>query len=262
MGILEEKRGLILGVANERSIAWAIAQAARREGARLGFSYFGEAIEKRVRPLAEQLEANLIEPLNVQDDREIDRFFETVENKWGGVDFVVHSIAFANKEALRGRFSSTRRADFLQALDVSCYSFIAVAQRAARLMQPGGSLLTLSYLGAVRAVPNYNVMGVAKAALEASTRYLSADLGREGIRVNALSSGPIRTLSASAIGGFKQLMEEYSETAALQRTVSAEEVANSAVYLLSDLASAVTGEIHYVDAGFHFMLGPVGGSEE
>ena len=195
MGILQGKKGLILGVANDKSIAWGVTEACHREGAELGFNYLGEALEKRVRPLADSVNAALIEPLDVGDDAQLDDFFAKVEAKWGKLDFMVHSIAFANKDALKGHFRDTTRADFQLALDISAYSFIACAQRAAKLMGPGGSMLTMSYLGAVRAVPNYNVMGVAKAALEATTRYLAHDLGAEGIRVNAISAGPIRFAS-------------------------------------------------------------------
>jgi len=194
----------------------------------------------------------------VSDDAQMDAFFAKVEQHWGMLDFMVHSIAFANKDALRSRFSETTRADFQFALDVSAYSFIACAQRAARLMSPGGSMVTMSYLGAVRAVPNYNVMGVAKAALEASTRYLAQDLGRDGIRVNALSAGPIRTLAASAVGDFRKLMDKSARGSMLGRNVSQDEVGNATAFLLSDMASGISGEVHYVDAGFHVGAGDPG----
>jgi len=258
VGILDGKRGLILGVANEKSIAWGIAQASRREGAALGFNYFGDIMEKRVRPLAESIDAAFVEPLDVGDDTQLHEFFERVKRHWDSIDFLVHSIAFAPKESLRGRFKDTNRADFHLALDVSCYSFLAVARHAAPLIAPGGSLLTISYLGAVRAVPNYNVMGVAKAALEATTRYLAADLGQDDIRVNAISAGPIRTLAASGIGNFRKFLDTYAKSAALRRNIGQEEVGNSAVYLLSPLSSGVTGEIHYVDAGFNIGVGDLG----
>lgn len=257
MGILEGKKGLILGLANEKSIAWGIAQAAHREGATLGFNYLNETVEKRVRPLAESVNAEIVEPLDVGSDAQLDEFFARVQAKWDQLDFVVHSVAFANKDSLRGRFVETRRADFHLALDISCYSLIATARRAAPLMPAGGSLLTLSYLGAVRVIPNYNMMGVAKAALEASVRYLAADLGRDKIRVNAISAGPIRTLAASGIGGFRRILETYESVSALRRNVDQNEVGNSAVYLLSDWASGVTGEVHYVDAGFSFNVGGI-----
>ncbi|UCF36428.1 MAG: enoyl-ACP reductase [Acidobacteriota bacterium] len=250
MGMLEGKKGLILGVANDRSIAWGIAQQAVAQGARVGFNYLGEALERRVRPLAETVSAEIVEPLDVTNDKQIDEFFSRVEKEWGELDFLVHSIAFANKDSLKDRFLNTSRGDFHLALDVSCYSFVAVARRAASLMKPGSSMLTLSYLGAVRAIPNYNVMGVAKAALEASVRYLAVDLGVDGIRVNAISAGPIKTLAASGISGFKGILSAYEKVTPLRRNVTIDDVGKSAVYLLSDLSSGVSGEIHYVDAGF------------
>jgi len=258
VGILAGKKGLILGVANDKSIAWGVTQACKREGAELGFNYLGEMLEKRVRPLAESVGGTFLEPLDVSDDAQMDDFFAKVEQHWGKLDFLVHSIAFANKDALRARFSTTSRADFQLALDISAYSFIACASRAAKLMTKGGSMVTMSYLGAVRAVPNYNVMGVAKAALEASTRYLAQDLGADGIRVNAVSAGPIRTLAASAVGDFRRLMEKSARGAMLGRNVSQEEVGNATAFLLSDLASGISGEVHYVDAGFHVGAGDPG----
>jgi len=258
LSILAGKKGLILGVANDRSIAWGIARSARREGADLGFNYLGDALEKRVRPLAESLDSGFIESLDVGEDDQIDAFFSRVEQHWGKLDFLVHSIAFANKDALKNRFVDTSREDFRMAMEISAYSFIAVAQRAVRLMQPGGSITTMTYLGAVRAVPNYNVMGVAKAALEASTRYLAADLGPDGIRVNAISAGPIRTLAASGIGNFRQLMTKAARGSMLKRNVTQDEVGDVAVFLLSDMAAGITGEVHYVDAGFHIGAGDPG----
>jgi len=258
VGILEGKKGLILGLANDKSIAWGVTQACKREGAELGFNYLGEMLEKRVRPLAEEAGATFVEPLDVASDSQLDDFFEKVEKKWGKLDFMVHSIAFSNKDALKGHFRDTTRADFQLALDISAYSFIACAQRAAKLMNEGGSMVTMSYLGAVRAVPNYNVMGVAKAALESAVRYLALDLGPEGIRVNAVSAGPIRTLAASGVGDFRKLMEKSARGAMLKRNVTQEEVGNATAYLLSDWASGVTGEIHYVDAGFSLGAGDPG----
>jgi len=259
VGILQGKKGLILGVANNRSIAWGVARAAHREGATLGFNFLGEQMEKRVRPLAESVGAEIIAPMNVSEEDSLDAFFAQVKEQWGELDFIVHSIAYANKDALRDPFSQTSREDFHLALDVSAYSFIACAQRAAPLMKPGGSMVTMTYLGAERAVPGYGAMGVAKAALEASTRYLAADLGAEqGIRVNSLSAGPIRTLAASAVGDFRKLMEKSARGSMLKRNVDQEEVGNACVYLLSDLASGVTGELHYVDAGFHIGAGDPG----
>ncbi len=258
MGILQGRKGLILGVANDKSIAWGVARACHREGAELGFNYLGEALKKRVHPLAESIQSDFIEPLDVGDDAQLDDFFSKVEARWGRLDFLVHSIAFANSKSLRDNFRDTTRADFHLALDISAYSFIACARRAARLMGPGGSMLTMSYLGAVRAVPNYNVMGVAKAALEAATRYLAYDLGAEGIRVNAISAGPIRTLAASGVGDFRRLMEKNARGAMLKRNVTQEEVGNAATYLLSDWASGVTGEVHFVDSGFNVGAGDPG----
>jgi len=258
MGLLSGKKGLILGLANDKSIAWGVAEACQREGAELGFNYLGEQLEKRVRPLAEKAGATFIESLDVSDDAQLDAFFDKVKEQWGELDFMVHSIAFANKDALRNPFSTTSREDFRLALDISAYSFIACAQRAAPLMKEGGSMVTMTYLGAERVIPGYNVMGVAKAALEASTRYLSQDLGQRNIRVNAISAGPIRTLAASAVGDFRKLMEKSARGSMLGRNVSQQEVGNTAVYLLSDLASGVSGEVHYVDAGFHVGAGDPG----
>jgi enoyl-[acyl-carrier protein] reductase I len=258
MGILEGRKGLILGVANDKSIAWGIAKACRREGAELGFSYLGEALLRRVRPLAESVGSDFVEPLDVGDDAQLDDFFAKVGARWGRLDFLVHSIAFAGKDSLKGNFRDLSRADFHLALDISAYSFIACARRASRLMGAGGSMVTMTYLGAMRAVPNYNVMGVAKAALEASTRYLAFDLGKDGIRVNAVSAGPIRTLAASGVSDFRRLMEKNARGAMLRRNVTQEEVGNAAVYLLSDWSSGVTGEVHYVDAGFNIGAGDPG----
>lgn len=252
MGLLEGKRGVILGVANERSIAWAIATAAYREGAELGLSYLNR--QDKVMELAPQVEADLLEPLDVSDEAQVEAFFRSVKSRWGELDFVVHSIAYASKESLAGRFSEVAREDYLQALDVSAYSFLSVARHAAPLMREGASLLTLSYLGAVRAVPNYHVMGVAKAALEATTRYLASDLGNEGIRVNAISAGPVLTLAASAITNFRTLLRKQAMATVLKRGVTQEEIAKSAIYLLSDLSSGVSGEVHYVDAGFNIGM--------
>ncbi len=258
MGILQGRKGLILGVANEKSIAWGVAKACHREGAEIGFNYLGEALKKRVHPLAESIRSSFVEPLDVGDDAQLDDFFAKAEARWGRLDFIVHSIAFANRNSLTGNFRDTSRADFHLALDISAYSFIACARRAARLMGPGGAMVTMSFLGAVRAVPNYNVMGVAKAALEAATRYLAHDLGPEGIRVNAVSAGPIRTLAASGVGDFRKLMEKSARGALLRRNVTQDEVGNAAAYLLSDWASGVTGEVHYVDAGFNIGGGDPG----
>jgi enoyl-[acyl-carrier protein] reductase I len=258
MGILDGRKGLILGVANDKSIAWGVAKACHREGAGLGFNYIGEALMKRVRPLAESIGSDFVEPLDVGDDAQLDDFFAKVEARWGRLDFLVHSIAFAGRDSLKGDFRDISRADFLLALDISAYSFIACARRASRLMGPGASMVTMTYLGAVRAIPNYNVMGVAKAALEAATRYLAYDLGPEGIRVNAISAGPIRTLAASGVSDFRRLMEKNARGAMLRRNVTQEEVGNAAAYLLSEWSSGVTGEVHYVDAGFNIGAGDPG----
>jgi len=259
MGILEGKKGLILGLANNKSIAWGVAQACHREGAELGFNYLGEQLEKRVRPLAEQVNGTIIESMDVADDAQMDDFFAKVEEKWGKMDFLVHSIAFANKDALRNPFSQASREDFHLALDISAYSFVACAQRAAKIMNDGGSMVTMTYLGAERAIPGYGMMGVAKAALEASTRYLADDLGHSrGIRVNSISAGPIRTLAASAVGDFQALMAKSARGSMLGRNVTQDEVGNTTAYLVSDLSSGVSGEVHYVDAGFHVGAGDPG----
>ena len=254
MGLMEGKRGIIFGVANDMSIAWGIARQLRAEGATLAFTYLNEALERRVRPLAESVDAELILPCDVSNDEEIEKVFNVVGDKWGEIDFVVHAIAFANREDLKHSFSQTSREGFRLAMDISAYSLVAVTRYAAPLMKKGGSIVTMTYLGATRAVPNYNVMGVAKAALESSTRYLAAELGEKGIRVNAISAGPIRTLAASGIANFKKKISLMDENAPLRRTVTQEEVGKSALNLLSDLGSGVTGEVHFVDAGFNFVV--------
>jgi enoyl-[acyl-carrier protein] reductase I len=249
--LMRGKRGLVMGVANDRSLAWGIAAACAAQGAELAFTFQGEALERRVRPLAESVRSELVFPCDVADEASIDAAFAGLREHWAGMDFLVHAIGFADKQYLRGRYLDTPRAAFLQALDISCYSFLAVSQRAVPMMQPGGSLLTLSYLGAERWVPHYNVMGVAKAALEASVRYLAADLGGAGIRVNAISAGPIKTLAASGIGDFRYILRWNQLNAPMQRNVTIEDVGGSALYLLSDLSSGVTGEVHHVDCGYH-----------
>jgi enoyl-[acyl-carrier protein] reductase I len=254
MGLMTGKRGIIFGVANDMSIAWGIAQQLHAAGATLAFTYLNEALEKRVRPLAESLESPLILPCDVASDEQIAATFAAVEQAWGSIDFVVHSVAFANREDLKQPFTQTSRQGFQLALDISAYSLVAMARCAVPLMKEGGSIVTMSYLGAERAVPGYNVMGVAKAALEASVRYLAAELGERKIRVNAISAGPIRTLAASAVGDFKSKIKLMDDFAPLRRTVTQEEVGGSALYLLSDLSSGVTGEIHYVDGGFNIVV--------
>jgi enoyl-[acyl-carrier protein] reductase I len=251
--LMAGKRGLVMGVANDRSIAWGIARAIAAQGAEVAFTYQGEALEKRVRPLAESIGSSLLLPCDVTDDASVDAAFEAVGKEWGGIDFLVHAIGFADKQYLRGRYLDTPRAAFLQALDISCYSFVSVSQRAVPLMKRGGSLLTMSYLGAERVTPHYNVMGVAKAALEASVRYLAADLGGIGIRVNAISAGPIKTLAASGIGDFRYILKWNQLNSPLKRNVTIEEVGGAGLYLLSDLGAGVTGEVHHVDCGYHVV---------
>ncbi len=242
-----------MGVANNRSIAWGIARAAHAAGAELAFTYQGESLEKRVRPLAAELGAMVAGHCDVTDSASLDSVFAAVSSAWGGLDFVVHAIAFADKDELTGRYVDTSEGNFTKSLLISCYSFTAVAQRAEKLMTNGGSLLTLTYYGAEKWMPHYNVMGVAKAALEASVRYLAADLGPQNIRVNAISAGPIKTLAASGIGDFRYILKWNEYNAPLRRTVSTEEVGDSALYFLSDLSRGVTGEVHHVDAGYHVV---------
>ena len=249
--LMQGKRGLIMGVANDRSIAWGIAKQLHAQGAQLGFTYQGDALLKRVRPLANQVEAEILAPCDVADDESIAALFETVKQTWGGLDFVVHAIAYADRDELKDTYVQTSREGFLRSLDISCYSFTAVSQHALPLMRPGGSLLTLTYYGAERVMPHYNVMGVAKAALESSVRYLAADLGDDGVRVNAISAGPIRTLAASGIGDFRYILRWNELNSPLRQNVTIDQVGNAALYLLSDLASAVTGEVHHVDSGYH-----------
>jgi enoyl-[acyl-carrier protein] reductase I len=254
MPLLEGKKAAIFGVANDRSIAWAIAEAFHAEGAELAFTYAGEVLEKRVRPLAEGIGSKLILPCDVTKDEEIDKVFATLKQAWSGVDIMIHAIAFANKDDLANPYVQTSRTGFHLAMDVSAYSLIALAQRAAPLMEGrNGSILTLTYMGSERVVPNYNVMGVAKAALEASVRYLAHDLGPKGIRVNAISAGPIRTLAAAGIADFKTMLHHVAERAPLKRNIDAEEVGKTALYLCSNWGSAVTGEVLHVDAGYNIM---------
>ncbi len=248
---LKGKRGLVMGVANDRSIAWGIAAAAAAHGAELAFTFQGEALEKRVRPLAESVNAKIIVPCDVTDEASIDATFETIEKEWGSLDFVVHAIAFSDKNELDGLYLDTTRANFLRTMDISVFSFTAVAKRAKPLMTEGGSLVTLTYYGAERVMPHYNVMGVAKAALEASVRYLANDLGPDNIRVNAISAGPIKTLAASGIGDFRYILKWNEYNSPLRRNVTIEEVGNSGLFLLSDLGSGVTGEVLHVDSGYH-----------
>ncbi len=251
MGILEGKRGLILGVANNRSIAWGIAQAARAEGADLAFTYLNEALERRVVPLAESIGCNFNIKCDVQKDEEIEAAFEEVSKRWGSIDFVVHSVAFAHGEDLKHPFSQTSRAGFQLALDVSAYSLVAVTKHAVPLMKNGGSILTMSYFGAEKVVPHYRVMGVAKAALEACVRELAVDLGPQKIRVNCISAGPIKTLAASGISDFRELLTHFEARSPMGELITIEDVGRSSVYFLSDLSRGVTGELHHVDGGFN-----------
>ncbi|MBE9557265.1 MAG: enoyl-ACP reductase FabI [Proteobacteria bacterium] len=249
--LMAGKRGLIMGVANERSIAWGIARSAAAHGAELAFTYQGEALEKRVRPLAESVGSDILLPCDVTDEGSIDATFDALRDKWGSIDFVVHAVAFSDKEELKGKYVATSRENFLRTMDISCFSFTAVAARAMTMMPDGGSLLTLTYYGSERVMPHYNVMGVAKAALEASVRYLAVDLGAQKIRVNAISAGPIKTLAASGIGDFRYILKWNELNSPLKRNVSIDEVGGSGVYLLSDLGAGVTGEVHHVDCGYH-----------
>jgi enoyl-[acyl-carrier protein] reductase I len=254
MGLLDGKRAVIFGVANDRSIAWAISEAFHAEGAELAFTYAGEVLEKRVRPLAEGIGSKIILPCDVTKDEDIEKVFTTLAQEWGGLDLLVHAVAFANKEDLSNPFVQTGREGFHLALDVSAYSLVALARHAAPLMHGrAGAILTLTYMGSEKVIPNYNVMGVAKAALEASVRYLAHDLGPAGVRVNAISAGPIRTLAAAGISDFKSMLHHVAERAPLKRNIDAEEIGKTALFLMSDWGSAVTGEVLHVDAGYNIM---------
>jgi enoyl-[acyl-carrier protein] reductase I len=255
--LMAGKRGLIMGVANDHSIAWGIARAAASQGAELAFTYQSEAFSRRVRPLAEAVGSNLLVDCDVTEGASLDRAFDAVGKAWDRIDFVVHAIAHSDREELKGRYVDTTQANFLHTMNISCYSFTAVAQRAARLMTDGGAMVTLTYHGAQQVMPNYNVMGVAKAALEASVRYLASDLGPDGIRVNAISAGPMRTLAGSAVGSARQVYTYNREVSPLRRNVVLDDVGGAGLYLLSDLSAAVTGEIHYVDCGFHTVGMPM-----
>ena len=250
-GLMAGKRGLIMGLANNRSIAWGVAKALADAGAEVGFTYQGEALKKRVEPLAEQLGGKVFGDCNVAEPETIDAVFAEIEKTWGKLDFVVHAIGFSDKNELTGRYVDTSSDNFNKTMDISVYSFTAVAQRAEKLMTDGGSLLTMTYYGAEKVMPNYNVMGVAKAALEASVMYLAVDLGKQNIRVNAISAGPIKTLAASGIGDFRYILKWNEYNSPLKRTVTIDEVGKSALYLLSDLSTAVTGEVLHVDSGYH-----------
>ena len=251
--LMAGKRGLIMGLANDKSIAWGIARACADAGAELAFSYQGEALKKRVDPLAGQLGSDIVLPCDVSDEASLDALFAALKDRWDTLDFVVHAIGFSDKNELRGRYVDTSKDNFTMTMDISVYSFTSVMQRAEKMMKNGGSAVTLTYYGAERIMPHYNVMGVAKAALEASVRYLAEDLGKDGIRVNAISTGPIKTLAASGIGDFRYIMKWNEYNSPLRRNVTIEDVGKSALYLLSDLGSGVTGETHHVDAGYHVV---------
>ncbi len=253
MTLMAGKRGLIMGVANERSIAWGIAKALHEHGAGLAFTYQGEALGRRVRPLAESLDSDFVIEADVTSEASLDEVFAAIEERWGRLDFLVHAIAFSDKNELTGKYIVTSRGNFLRTMEISCFSFTDVCRRAVPLMTAGGSLLTLTYAGAERVMPHYNVMGVAKAALEASVKYLAADLGGDNIRVNAISAGPIKTLAAYGIGDFHYILKWNQLNAPLQRNVTIEEVGGAGLYLLSDLSSGVTGEVHHVDCGYHVV---------
>ena len=252
-GIMAGKRGLIMGVANERSIAWGIASAAAAQGAELAFTFQGDALRKRVEPLAASVNSDMVMECDVTDDASMDAVFAELEAKWGKIDFILHAIAYSDKEELKGKYVDTTRTNFDRTMDISVYSFTAIAARAAKLMADGGSMLTLTYYGAERVMPHYNVMGVAKAALEASVRYLAVDLGGQHIRVNGLSAGPMKTLAASGIGDFRYILKWNEYNSPLKRNVTLEDVGGAGVYLLSDLSSGVSGETHHVDCGYHVV---------
>ena len=251
--LMAGKRGLVMGVANNRSIAWGIAKACADAGAELAFTYQGDALKKRIEPLAAEVGSNLVMPCDVTDPASMDAAFGEIEKAWGSIDFLVHAVAYAPKEALTGRYVDTSLEQFTTAMAVSCHSLVAVSQRAEKLMPEGGSIITLTYYGAEKVIPHYNVMGVAKSALEASVRYLAVDLGRNNIRINAVSAGPIKTLAASGIGDFRYILKWNELNSPLKRGVTIEEVGKTSLYLLSDLGTGVTGEVHHVDAGYHVV---------
>ena len=255
-GLMKGKRGLVMGVANDHSIAWGIAKKLAEHGAELALTYQGEAFGRRVKPLAEQLGASLVVPCDVEDSASVASTFETLGNEWGALDFVVHAIGFSDKNELKGLYADTSRENFVRTMVISCYSFTEVARHAAALMKGGGSMITLTYAGSVRVMPNYNVMGVAKAGLEASVRYLANDYGPRGIRVNGISAGPVRTLAGAGIADARHMFSYQQRNSPLRRTVTIDEVGGSALYLLSSLSSGVTGEIHYVDSGYHIVSMP------
>jgi len=252
-GLMSGKKGLIMGVANRHSLAWGIAKVLHEHGADIAFTYQGDALGKRVRPLAASLDSDTVLECDVTDEASMDEVFKVLEEKWGKIDFLVHAIGYSDKTQLRGKYSDTTRDNFLMTMDISCFSFTTLASRAAKLMSDGGSMVTLTYYGAEKVVPHYNVMGVAKAALEASVQYLAAEMGAESIRVNAISAGPVKTLAASGIGDFRKILKWNESNSPLRRNVTIEEVGGSALYLLSDLSRGVSGEVHHVDAGYHVI---------
>lgn len=255
-GLMAGKRGLVMGVANDHSIAWGIAKKLASEGAEIAFTYQGEAFGKRVQPLAESLGSNLVLPCDVEDIETVDAVFETLRSQWGEIDFLVHAVAFSDRDELKGKYADTSRENFSRTMIISCFSFTEIAKRAASLMANGGTMLTLTYGGSTRVMPNYNVMGVAKAALETSVRYLASDFGLDGIRVNAISAGPVRTLAGAGVADARLMLNYQKRNAPLARTVEIDEVGGSALYLLSDLSSGVTGEIHFVDSGYSIISMP------
>ena len=251
--LMKNKKGIVMGVANDRSIAWGIAKSLRQEGAEVGLTYQGEALKKRIFPLGKEINSKLILECNVENETDIKKTFKEISQKWGQIDFLLHAIAFSDKDELKGQYIETSKENFKRTMDISCYSFTSVARESSKLMKNGGSLLTLSYFGSEKVMHHYNVMGIAKAALETSIKYLAKDLGPKNIKVNALSPGPIKTLAASAIGDFSYILKWNEQNSPLKRNVTSEEIAKSAVYLLSDLSSAVTGEIHHVDSGYNVI---------
>lgn len=256
-GLLAGKKGLIIGVANEMSLAWGVAQECHKHGAEIAFTYMSDAFLKRLKPLAESIEADFLIPCNAANEGDLDETFALIQKRWGKIDFIVHSIAFAHKSSLRGRYVDTQQEHFLESMNISCYTLTAIAKRALPLMESGSNIITLSYYGAEKAIPNYNLMGVAKAALEASVRYLALDLGKDGIRINALSAGPVRTLATTAIGDFKSMLDYSRDNTPLRRNTTLQDVGNTAVYLLSNLSSGVTGEVVHVDSGYHAVGMPL-----
>jgi enoyl-[acyl-carrier protein] reductase I len=255
-GLMKGKRGLVMGVANDHSIAWGIARKLSEQGAEIALTYQGEAFGRRVKPLAEQLGSQLVIPCDVEDVLSVDAAFDTLASEWGGIDFIVHAVGYSDKNELKGLYADTTRENFIRTMVISCYSFTEVARKAAAMMNEGGSMVTMTYAGSVRVMPNYNVMGVAKAALEASVRYLAYDYGTRGIRVNAISAGPVRTLAGAGISDARYMFSHQQRNAPLQRTVDISEIGGSALYLLSELSSGVTGEIHYVDSGYNIVSMP------